>query len=75
VRYNPRYKVGTNDSGLADLARPLNKLSAKRVSDIKQKGRYSDGGGLYLRVSPSLGKSWVYSWVKDGVATEIGLGP
>lgn len=57
------------------MGRTTNKLTAIRVERIKAKGRYSDGGGLYLRVSPALNKSWVFRSVRDGIATEVGLGP
>lgn len=52
----------------------INKLSAKRVEAEKDVGRHSDGGGLYLNVSASGSKSWVfmYNWQKRRV--EIGLG-
>lgn len=56
------------------MARALNRLSAVEVKKIAKKGRYSDGGGLYLRVSPSLSKSWVFRWVRNGAENEMGLG-
>lgn len=60
-----------------------NKLSAAKVKAITAVGRHSDGAGLYLRVSPSLTKSWSYRWKrKEGVGPdrkdrvhEYGLGP
>ncbi|MEO4041963.1 Arm DNA-binding domain-containing protein [Hoeflea sp. CAU 1731] len=57
------------------MARTTNKLSAVEVKNINKKGRYSDGGGLYLRVSPTLSKSWVFRWVRNGTENEMGLGP
>ncbi len=56
------------------MSRLRNRLNAKEVSDKKTKGRFSDGGGLYLRVSPTLSKSWVFRWVRGGIENEIGLG-
>lgn len=50
------------------------RLSATGIAKIKAKGRYADGNGLYLRVSPSLNKSWVFRWIRNGRATEIGFG-
>ncbi|KUM24680.1 hypothetical protein AU467_06085 [Mesorhizobium loti] len=43
------------------MARVLNKLSdtAIRVKELPA-GRYGDGGGLYLYVSPTGNKSWVF---------------
>lgn len=58
------------------MAGGTNKLTATRVSSLKEKGRYGDGAGLWLNVSPSGGKSWVFRWTpKGGVPREIGLGP
>ncbi len=37
-------------------------------------GRYSDGGGLYLQVSPTLSKSWCFMFTRTEKRTEIGLG-
>lgn len=56
------------------MARSSNKLTAIAIANIKAKGRYSDGGGLYLRVSPQLNKSWVFRWVRHRVENEMGLG-
>lgn len=72
VCYLPTIKVGT-EVGM-DMARSLNRLTATGVSAIKSKGRYADGGGLYLRVSPTIRKAWVFRWIRRGKATEIGLG-
>jgi integrase len=57
------------------MARTANRLTAIQISRIKSKGRYADGGGLYLRVSPTLNKSWVFRWVRSGSENEMGLGP
>ncbi|WP_328804218.1 integrase arm-type DNA-binding domain-containing protein [Roseibium aggregatum] len=43
------------------MARSLHKLTAEQVSSIKDAGRYSDGGGLYLRVADTGLKRWVLS--------------
>lgn len=55
--------------------RALSKLTDARVksSGLKQ-GRLSDGGGLYLNVSPTGSKSWLFMWVRDGKRREMGLG-
>ncbi len=37
----------------------IHKLKPLQVERAKKPGRYGDGGGLYLLVSPTLGKSWV----------------
>lgn len=57
------------------MARSLNKLSEVGVRAAKQPGRHSDGGGLYLNVSASGGKSWVFMWTPPGgKRREMGLG-
>lgn len=58
------------------MARSLNKLSDVSVKAAKKAGRHSDGGGLYLNVSPSGSKSWLFLWVPSGgKRKEMGLGP
>jgi hypothetical protein len=56
------------------MAREHRKLTALAVSRAKQRGYYADGGGLYLQVSPSGAKSWVFRFKKDGRLREMGLG-
>lgn len=57
------------------MARPLHKLTdATAKSDHLKPGRHGDGGGLYLSVSPSGSKSWVFMWNRDGKRREMGLG-
>lgn len=57
------------------MARSLNKLSEVGVRSAKKVGRHSDGGGLYLNVSASGGKSWVFMWTPPGrKRREMGLG-
>lgn len=52
----------------------IGKLSSKFVSSINEPGRYGDGDGLYLRVDPRGGKSWVCRIQKNGRRRDIGLG-
>ena len=56
------------------MARSRHKLSDVSVRAAKRPGRHADGGGLYLNVSSSGSKSWVFMWVRDGKRTEMGLG-
>lgn len=53
----------------------LNKLSALKVQSIKKQGRYGDGGGLWLQVSKSGSKAWLFRYTLDGKARQMGLGP
>lgn len=57
------------------MARTLQKLAdTKAKSDSLKPGRHSDGGGLYLNVSPSGSKSWLFMWVRNGKRREMGFG-
>jgi integrase len=40
--------------------RQLNRLSAKSIASKKRAGLYCDGGGLYLQVTPSGSKTWIF---------------
>lgn len=52
-----------------------NKLTPLTVSRKREPGRYADGGGLYLQVSPAKTKSWLFRFMLTGRAREMGLGP
>ncbi|WP_245441750.1 tyrosine-type recombinase/integrase [Rhizobium leguminosarum] len=70
----PHFEVGTI-MGMP-LARSLQKLTDVLVKSSKLKpGRHSDGGGLYLNVSDTGSKSWLFMWTKEGRRREMGLGP
>lgn len=56
------------------MARALNKLTTRKVSSLKEPGRHSDGGGLYLRITPNGGRSWQFMTAVGGKRVEIGLG-
>jgi integrase len=51
-----------------------NRLTARTVETKKTPGYYSDGGSLYLRITPNLTKSWAFIYRKADKRTEIGLG-
>lgn len=59
------------------------KLSAAKIKALTKSGRYSDGAGLFIRVSKGDSKSWSYRWKRtEGVGEnrkpvvyEYGLGP
>lgn len=53
----------------------LNRLSALKVQSIKKLGRYGDGGGLWLQVSKSGSKAWLFRYTLGGKARQMGLGP
>jgi hypothetical protein len=52
----------------------INRLSALAVNRATKKGMYADGGGLYLHVSASGAKSWIYRFMLDNRPREMGLG-
>lgn len=56
------------------MARAINILTARKVASLKEPGRHSDGGGLYLRITPAGARSWVFMTAVGGKRTEIGLG-
>jgi integrase len=51
------------------------KLSAVEVTKAKGPAVLHDGGGLYLRVSGTGAKSWVFRYQLDGKRRDMGLGP
>jgi integrase len=57
-----------------DMARPIGKLTALAVDKAKGRGYYGDGGGLFLQVSASGAKSWVFRFKESGRVREMGLG-
>lgn len=57
------------------MARTANKLTDTAAKSAALKpGRHSDGGGLYLNVSPAGSKSWLFMWTVAGKRREMGLG-
>jgi integrase len=56
------------------MARQLHTLSARTVATLTKPGRHSDGGGLYLNITASGARSWVFMWKADGKRREMGLG-
>ncbi len=56
------------------MAQQVNKLSVRTVESLKAPGRHSDGGGLYLNVTESGAKSWVFLYRRVGRRREMGLG-
>ena len=57
------------------MARTIGKLTALAVDRAKRRGYYGDGGGLFLQVSASGAKSWVFRFKEFGRLREMGLGP
>ncbi|WP_235524871.1 tyrosine-type recombinase/integrase [Caulobacter sp. Root1455] len=57
------------------MARLWERLTALQVKRTTRPGMHPDGGGLYLMVQKGGGKSWVYRYMLQGRAREMGLGP
>jgi Arm DNA-binding domain len=55
------------------MAGGTQKFTARAAANTKP-GRYGDGAGLYLVVSPSGARKWVYRFSYAGKVTEAGLG-
>jgi integrase len=55
--------------------RGLNRLSARAVATLTEAGYHADGGGLYLQVTWTGAKSWVFRFKRGGKARDMGLGP
>ncbi|MCJ2134205.1 integrase arm-type DNA-binding domain-containing protein, partial [Methylobacterium sp. J-026] len=53
---------------------PEKKLTAVGIRNLRDAGRYTDGGGLYLVVEQSGAKRWVQRIVVQGRRRDIGLG-
>lgn len=51
-----------------------NKLSAIKVRAVTRRDLYGDGGGLWLQVSRSGSKSWIFRYDLAGRRREMGLG-
>jgi len=56
------------------MPRQIFRLNARAVAAINKIGRHSDGGGLYLSVSPADRRRWVFLYRWRGKRIELGLG-
>jgi hypothetical protein len=52
-----------------------NKFTALKVSRLKDPGRHGDGLGLWLQVSETGTKAWLFRYMRNGRARQMGLGP
>jgi integrase len=57
------------------LRRTLQHLTALAISRAKKPGYLSDGGGLYLQVTASGARSWIFRFALARRRREMGLGP
>jgi integrase len=56
------------------MAQKIKQLTAQAVFRANKPRLYHDGAGLYLRVGRGGAKSWVFRYMRGGVAREMGLG-
>jgi integrase len=56
------------------MSRRVNHLSAVLIKSLSQPGYYGDGTGLYLQISGSGSKSWIFRFSMAGKRREMGLG-
>ena len=56
------------------MAREIHRLSALAVNRASEPRYYPDGDGLYLQVSSTGTKSWIYRYSNGGRSREMGLG-
>ena len=52
----------------------IHKLTALTIERARRKGRYGDGGGLYLDVAAGGTKVWLFRYKRFGKTRFIGLG-
>lgn len=56
------------------MARGIHKLTENKITKLRQAGRYSDGGGVYLQVERGGTKNFIFRVKRDGRDVIIGLG-
>src|SRR6516164_4551051 len=56
------------------MARGIAKLAAVSLSKLPA-GMHGDGGGLWLQVTPSGARTWLFRFRSNGRARAMGLGP
>ena len=60
--------------GVAGMPKTVEKLTALRISRKLAAGMYADGSGLYLQVTGTGAKSWIYRFSLRDKPREMGLG-
>ena len=57
------------------MPRTTHQLTAIKIASLKGKGLYPDGNGLYLRITATGTKGWIFRYTVSGKARDMGLGP
>ena len=50
------------------------RLSSLKVTHAREPGMLADGAGLYLQISSTNAKSWIFRYFRNGKSREMGLG-
>ena len=56
------------------MARLTQRLTAVEVTNLTTPGLHPDGDGLYLRITETGTKSWIYRYSTEGRLRDMGLG-
>jgi integrase len=56
------------------MARTIGKLTALQIGRKLSPGMHADGGGLYLQVTETGAKSWIFRFMIRGKRREMGMG-
>ena len=56
------------------MAKTINKLTDRKVSALNKAGLYGDGAGLWLKVTPTKSKSWIFRYTRNKKTVDFGLG-
>ena len=57
------------------MPRTAKRLTTVKVKALRAPGLFADGDGLYLQITPTGAKSWVFRHKSGGRARDMGLGP
>jgi integrase len=69
-----RGAVATHHLLRNSMPRKANGLTARHVQTIKTPGYFADGNGLYLQVTETGAKSWIFRYAIRGRRRDMGLG-
>src|ERR1700678_2518523 len=76
VRYNlrPKVRLKVRPGEEISMAKHISGRLSARAAATAKAGRHADGLGLYLAVSDSGARKWIYRFALAGRVTEMGLG-
>jgi integrase len=70
----PAHHLPIAMAGWNAMPRKAAGLTARQVQTQRTAGLFADGGGLYLQVSPTGAKTWIYRFQIAGRRRDMGLG-